>query len=104
MGRVEFGHRTGDTAPDVVGEIDIDIIKIEIDCGVAHGGSLVEVFRNHDDGGDALLSNGAFRVRRGHLFEQVGVGVRLDQVGHARGKPALALHHQGDRLLSHRVR
>ena len=73
--RVEFGDGARDAAANVVGQIDIDVIQIEVYDGTSVGGGLIEVFRNYDNGGGALLSDGVLGFGCFHIGQEIGVGV-----------------------------
>jgi len=102
--RVELGHRARDAPAEIVGQIDVDVVQIEVHRGVGAGGRHVEILRDHDDGGDPLRADRPLGVGRGQLLEQVRIGVSADDAGHPRRERPLSLYDERHRLLADRVR
>ena len=104
LGSIELRHRARHTPADIVGEIDVDVVEIDIHRRIRAAERLVEILRNDDDRRNALLAERALGVGGGHLFEEIRVAVCPDDPGHALRKPSVALDDEGDRLLPDRVR
>src|SRR5438874_13480757 len=98
LGSIELRHRARDRAAEIVGDIDVDVVEIEVDHCVGMGHSSVEVLGNHDDRGDSLVAECAFSVGGAHLLEQIGVLIPVDETGHACSKTSLTLDDERYRL------
>ena len=84
--RVQLGHRARYRAPDVVGDVDVDVVQLQHDLCLAGGRLPVEVGRDQDQRRHPLVAQRRFGRPAVHDRDQVRFLVGLDQAAEAQRK------------------